>query len=118
MKMGNILSKQKTRQSFAAGAVGIVSGNGANYLSTKGGVNVDYRAATNTIDSHTINEVCPTCGLVSADVATEKAKLIRLYRGIPKPPDLRANWDRVVERKQRESGIREWELVFLKKDNG
>ena len=116
VKMGNVLSQQETRQSLATGTVGVVSGHGANDLSTHSCVNINNRAATNAVNCNAVDQVCPTCGLVSADAAREKAQLIRLYGGITKPANLGANGDGLFRGEQREGSGGDWKLIFLKHD--
>lgn len=99
------------------GTVGDVSCNRANDLNTFGGMRKEDGAAADAANCHTIDEVRMATFLKGAHVTGEKAEGMR-DGGIPKPSDLGANREPILDWAQLYQRLWKLKLLRLHEDNG
>ena len=97
MKMRNILSIEKPRETFARGPVYPVCGNNTNNSNSIGGMEVSDGATTYAINSNSVNKVCLSEILPCTDIAGEETESVRFDGGEAKPTNFVTDAERRVE---------------------
>jgi len=78
MEMGDILSNQKTGESFTSGTIGMVGRDDTDNLNALGFVFIEDGTTTDTVDRNTVNKISVSEFLPCADIAGEKTQSICL----------------------------------------
>src|SRR5437870_3916208 len=107
MKMRNILSDGKSRESLTGSSANSIGSNCTYDLHALSGSGIENGTATDSANRYTVDQISRTEILPSADVAREKAEGRGSNRGVAKPTDFHTNRQPVV-------GWKKWYRILWK----
>lgn len=114
--MGNILSDSKTRKYFSCCPVCAICANRSDDLDAISSSKVQNRAATDTVDRHSVYEVSVSVLLPCADITGEETESMWSEGREPKPTDLGTNVDEAAHWKKCYGALWELKIAFEEKN--